>query len=82
MSERKIELPFPPEFGLEDLSGRANLRGPYRVVSATPTLVVVATTVTFGENARELYEKLTPHDLHHQVRANWRAAAEQLGLTL
>lgn len=79
---KKVLLPFRLEFGLEDLGGRAPTYGPYQVVEISPTEVVVAITITVGKEKeqREFREKLTPHDTHHQGRANWQAAAKQLGL--
>lgn len=78
---QKISLPFHLEFGLEDLSGRADLRGPYQVVKVSPTEIVVAVTATIGGVTREFRDKLTLHDPHPRGRANWQAAAKQLGLT-
>lgn len=77
---QKISLPFHLEFGLEDLSGRADLRGPYQVVKVSPTEIVVAVTATIGGTDREFRERLTPHDNHPQARANWQSASKQLGL--
>ncbi len=75
-----ITLPFTPEFGVESLNGGLNLTGPYTVVSVSPTQVVVTVTTTIAGHLHRLEEKLTPHDSHPRALANWRSAAEQLGL--
>lgn len=76
----KVKLPHQPDFGVENLNGEVDLSGPYLVVSATPTQVVVTVTTTIAGHLHRLEEKLTPHDPHPRALANWRAAAEQLGL--
>lgn len=78
--EKRVTLPHCPSFGLEDLGGRVKIEGPFEVYEFDAHAIKVCIRPVIGGRERFYTEKLTPHDPTTQGRANWDAAAKQLGL--
>ncbi len=79
--EKRVTLPHCPSFGLEDLGGRVRIQGPFEVCGYGVDAIQVCIRPWIAGEERFYTETLIPNDPTSQGRANWNAAAKQLGLT-